>query len=477
MTRPFLARQPYERLVLAVYVAALAMTVIDGTMVNVAIPSIAGEFGVDPNRAEWVAIGYLLAVASVIPAAGWLGDRFGTKRVFLTALGAFTVVSMLCGLAQSIEQLVVARLAQGVGGGLILPVGSAMLFRAFPLERRAVAATAVLSVAVVAPATGPLLGGLLVDQASWRWIFLVNVPIGAVVLLVGRTVLREEVHDDPGRLDVPGLVLSSAAVTLLLATVSFGPDRGWTSPLVATMAISGLAIGVAAVATELRVPQPALALRLFRDRLFRAVNLASSLIYAGFFGLIFVLPIFLQTLRGHSATVSGLVQAPQAVGVLIVSNLFGQRAYRVIGPRRLMTVGTFVAAVVTSAFGLLDLETPLPVIGGLGFVRGLSMGLVFISIQTAVYATTSYADTGRATSLFSTQRQISYAGGTALAATVLTIGLQGLPDGASEPDRLAAHRWAFVVLGLVMLPGAILSLRIRDEDVAATRGDPAVARR
>lgn len=471
--RSLLLRQPYERQVLVLYIAAVAMTVIDTTMVNVALPAIGDEFGIAANEAEWVALGYVLAVAAVIPAAGWMGDRFGTKRVFLVGLSAFTAVSLVCGLARSLDQLVAARVAQGLGGGLILPIGSAMLFRAFPLHRRAVAAAAVLSVAVLAPATGPLLGGILVDQASWRWMFFVNIPIGTVVVLLGWSALREEVHDAPGRLDIAGLVSASAAVTLLLAAVSLGPERGWWSPLVVTLFASGGAIAVAAVAIELHVAEPALALRLFRDRVFRDVNLSATFLYVGFFGLLFVLPIYVQQLRGESATTSGLVQAPQAIGVLTVSVLFGQRAYRAIGPRRLLGVFGFVAAAFTAGFGLVGVDTPLWVLAASLFGRGLAMGLVFISIQTAVYATTSIADTGRATSLFSTQRQISVALGTSVGATVVTAGRSGLPGDAPPADRLPAYRWAFVVLGVWMMIGALTAWRLDDDDVAATRRHPA----
>ncbi len=460
----------YRTKVLVIYVFGLFMTVIDGTMVNVALPTLAEEFGVPTTDIEWVAVGYLLALAAVIPAAGWLGDRFGTKRVFVTALVMFVAMSMLCGFAQTLDQLVLFRILQGAGGGLLVPVGGAMLYRAFPMEERATAAVGVLSVTVIAPAIGPMLGGILVDEASWRWIFFINGPIGLLAITFAILWLRETKQNSPGRFDAAGFVLSAASITLLLYTLSIGPDVGWTSPKVFAFGLAGVASLTALIVIQLRIDEPILALRLFKDQLFRTINVAAALTYAGFFGLIFVLPLYMQSLRGYSAFQSGLAQSPQALGVFLVSNLLGRRLYRTVGPRRLMVVGIAATSAITCGYALADLTTPLYAISTLSLFRGLAVGLVFISIQTAAYATTSLEDTGRATSLFNTQRQVAYAAGVALAATVIAAQLGGLDDAAPAIDRLGAYQAGFLAVGLIMAPAAIVSWFLNDDDVAKTRG-------
>jgi len=462
----------YPSKVMTVYILGLFMTIIDGTMVNVALPQMAEDFDVPTTDIEWVSVGYLLTYAAVIPAAGWLGDRFGTKRVFVTALIAFVATSLLCGVAQTLDQLIVFRLLQGLGAGLVTPVGGAMLYRAFPMAERAKAAIGVLSVAVIAPAIGPMLGGILVDTVSWHWIFLINGPIGAVAIFLAVTWLTETKQEAPGRFDIAGFVLSGAAVGIFLYTLSIGPERGWFSAYTLTFAAVGIAAATALIVIELRIPEPILALRLFKDRLFRTINISASMVYAGFFGMIFVLPLYLQSLRGYSAFESGLAQSPQAVGVFLVSNLVGKRLYRLVGPRRLMVVGTAATAAATCLFATADLTTPLSTIAAFSFIRGLSVGMVFVSIQTAAYATTSMADTGRATSLFNTQRQVSYASGVALAATVIAAILPAAGDAAPAADRLSAYQGGFLAVGLIMVPAIVVSWFIDDDDVAETRGLP-----
>ncbi len=462
----------YKYRVMAVYVLGVFIQIIDGTIVNIAIPTLADEFDVDSTDVDWTIIGFYVALAVVIPIAGFLGDKFGTRRMFVVALAGFVAASALCGTARSLEQLVGFRILQGLFAGLITPIGSAMLFRAFPLSERAKAATAVITVVVIAPAIGPALGGLFIETLSWRWIFYVNIPIGGLGLVLSLAWLREEVVGTTGRIDWAGLVLSALGLGLVLLGVSEGPNRGWGSPLILTSLIVGAAALVALVVVETRIDDPVLALRLFRDRLFRAVNLASAPIYIGFFSLIFLLPIFLQQVGEHSALRTGLTVSGQAIGVVVSSQMVGRVLYPRLGPKPLFVVGSVAAMVTGLWFATMDETTSLMTVAGVTFLRGLAMGVLFIPIQTATYATIPLPDMGRATSLFNTQRQASVAAGVAIVATILASMVSSLDSplegGAPTPERVEAFRVAFAVSALFFGLGAIAALFIHNEDARAT---------
>lgn len=451
----------YKVAVTIVYVLGLFVQILDATIVNVALPTLAREFGVEVTGVEWVVVAYLLALASSIPAAGWLSDRFGAKRTFLVTLVVFTVASGLCGLAGSLSQLVGFRILQGIGAGLITPVGSAILFRAYPMAERAKASAAVVGVAVIAPAIGPALGGIIVDTTSWRWIFLVNLPIGITAIVLGARWLVESTLEEPGRFDGPGLILASSGLTAFLYALSVGPDRGWTDGRTLGSAAFAVVALVGMVVREVRIPEPILHLELFRERMFRTANLAGLFIYAGFLGQIFVFTLFVQSFRGDSATAAGFTQMPQAVGVFVLSNLAGRRLYIALGPRLLLLVGSAGTGLISGSFVLATASTPLPVLAAGNFVRGICIGLVFVTIQTAVYAQITNDETARATTLFSVQRQTANAVGVAVGATVLS---------ALAPPDLTAYRWAFAAIALLFVPGVIASALIRDEDAAETRG-------
>ena len=406
----------YKYVVAIVFVAALFLDILDVTIVNVALRTIGEEF--ETESIEWIVLGYTLSLAVWIPASGWFGDRFGTKRVFLTALALFVGGSALCGFAQSIGQLVAFRAVQGVGGGMLTPVGVAMMFRAFPPVERARAATLVMIPTLAAPALGPVLGGLLTDTLGWRWIFFVNVPVGLVALGFGLRHLREHTEPTAGRFDVPGFVLSGFALAAIVYALSEGPRLGWDDPWVVGLGVTGVVAFVALIWVETHTTAPMLALRLLRDRLFRTTNAVMLFGMASFIGLTFVLPLYLQGLRGLTPFESGLTTFPQAIGILIGSQVSG-RVYPRVGPRRLVVGGMLLAAVSIAAFVAIDLDTDLWWIRTLVFVRGLGMGLTFVAVQAASYARIAPADNGRAAAIFSTQRQIGIAIGVAVMATVL----------------------------------------------------------
>lgn len=467
-----LVPEEYKTRVQVVYILALFIQIIDGTIVNIAIPTLADEFDVESTDVDWAIIGFYLALAVVIPAAGWLGDRYGIKRIFLIAVAGFVLASTVCGAAQSLEQLIAFRIVQGLFAGLITPIGSAMLYRAFPLNERAKAATAVVGVAVIAPAIGPVLGGVLIEWLSWRWIFYVNIPIGGIGFALGWVWLREEVVGTGDRIDVAGLLLSGTGLAAVLFGVSEGPSRGWDSPLIVAAILVGLALLVILVVVELRVADPVLMLRLWANRLFRAINLTSAPTYAGFFSLLFLLPIFLQKVGGHSALTTGITLLPQPIGVIIASQVAGRRLYGRFGPRVMLIFGCGAAFLTGVAMMLVDDTTGLVTIGFLMLLRGFAMGTIFIPIQTAAYATVANADMSRATSLFNTQRQASVATGVAVTATVLSalvVSVDSVADGgAPTPDRVEAFQWAFFASAAFFLVAMVAAFFIKTEDARAT---------
>jgi EmrB/QacA subfamily drug resistance transporter len=445
-----------------VFVAAVFMTIMDSTVVNVAIPTLAREFDAGNSQVQWIVTAYLLSLAACIPVSGWLGDRFGDKRTFLVALAVFTAGSVLCATATSIGQLLVWRVLQGAGGGVMMPVGTAMLFRVFPPERRARASQVLIIPTAVAPAVGPVVGGLFVEQLSWRWVFAVNLPIGLAVLVFGLLCLTNRVERASGTFDLAGFVLSSAGLALGLFAISEGPVHGWASTTVVGAGVTSLLALVLLVVVELRADDPVLDVRLFGDRLFRTSNLVCLFGYAAFLGVLFVMPLFLQEARGASAFMSGLTTAPEALGMALSSRLVA-RLYGPIGPRRLLAGGLAAMAVLVAAMTFLDGTTSFWTIRLLMVATGAAFAFVILPQQAATFATISPADTGRASAIYNAQRQTAAALGVAVLATVLSTAT----GPALRPSADDFHLVFLVAAGLAAI-GALIALTIRDSDAAAT---------
>lgn len=231
------------------YVSGIFMTAMDMHIVNVALPTLRRAFDAPLSDVQWTVIAYLLTLAVLIPASGWIGDKIGTKRTFLFALAVFTIASALCGAAHSLGQLIAARALQGVGGGMLTPTGTAMLYRAYGPEQRARVARTLIIPILVAPGTAPMLGGALTQAFSWRWVFLVNIPVGLVTLAFAYLFLPEHRAHPGGRLDVRGLLLSGVSLSALMYSISEGSVLGWSSAIYNTQRQSAIAINIAVLTT------------------------------------------------------------------------------------------------------------------------------------------------------------------------------------------------------------------------------------
>ena len=449
-------------MVAVVYVASMLMSTLDATIVNVALATLGREFGVPAVATQGVVVAYLVSLAVFIPASGWLGDRYGTKRVFLAALALFVVASALCGQARTLEQLVAFRVLQGAGGGMLTPVGMAMLYRTFPPRERVAVGRVLMFATILGPASGPLIGGLLIERLSWRWAFYVNIPVGLIAFIVAILFLREHREPEPGRFDLPGFALGGAGLGLAMYALSEGPRRGWNAPDIILCGVLGIAALTAFVAVELRLATPMVQLRLLGNRLFRTTQTVSFFGSAGFVGVLFLVPLFLQEARGASPLEAGLTTFPEAIGV-VTSTQIVARLYPRVGPRRLMAgglVGMAGAIVLLAAVGI---HNGPWLVRGLMFLVGAGMAYVFLPNQAASLATISRAETGRATTIANVQRQVGGAIGVAAVASALAAA--GSAGGAGDPE---AYRMAFLVAAGFAVVGALLALRVPDAEAAET---------
>jgi EmrB/QacA subfamily drug resistance transporter len=463
------ARISQKVAVSVVFVAAMFMSIMDVTIVNVALPTIGRDFHVSPTAVDSISIAFLVSLAVFIPASGWLGDRFGGKRILLTAIAVFTAASALCGLADSLGELVAFRVLQGVGGGMLAPVGLAMLFRAFPPAER-IRASAILTVpTTLAPALGPVLGGLLVTEATWRWVFYVNVPIGAAAFIFGAIFLVQSEQPEPGRFDLAGFLLSGIGLGSLMYGVSEGPGDGWGSGKVVAAIVAGVVLLAVMVVVELRESEPIVALRLLGNRLFRSANGVMILGSIAFLGSLYVVSLYYQDGRGLSALASGLSTFPEAIGVMLGAQLASRVLYPRLGPRWHLAIGLTGTSLSIGLLAVLGAGSSLWWARLLLFFMGLAMAQVFVPAQAAAFATISPAATGRASTMFNAIRQLGGAiGVAALTSVIVGIGPEHLVGG-HESANLTAYRVAFVVAAAVCLTGVACALSIHNEDADSTR--------
>jgi EmrB/QacA subfamily drug resistance transporter len=404
----------------AVLVALIGafMSILDSSIVNVALPTIMVRFNAGISSAQWVATAYLLALGVVVPLSGWLGDRLGLKRLYVLSLAVFVFGSLLCALSWNINSLIAARVVQAVGGGMIMPTTMAMVFRMVPRERIG-SAMGVFGIALlVAPAVGPTLGGYLVQYVDWRWIFTINLPIGVAGILLSLVALPEFSRAEAGRLDVGGLITAAAGLFCLLLALSKGADWGWTSEATVLLLYGSAAFLALFVYLELTAAEPLLDLRVFRHPTFTLANMAIVVTIIGMYAGLFYLPLFLQSIRGLGAMRTGLLMMPGALVAGAMMPIAG-RLYDRIGPRILVCFGLLLLALLTYTFRFLNLETALATITGWIMIRGMAIPLANMPAQTAALAVVPTELVGRASAMTNIINRVSSSFGIAVLTSVL----------------------------------------------------------
>lgn len=463
-------------LILCVTTIGTFMSILDSTIINVALPDILDDFNQGLDSGQYVLTIYLLFLAVVIPLSGFLSDRLGMKRLFMLTLTGFTLSSALCGLAWNLPSLIAFRAIQGLSGGMMQPLSMAIVYSTItPLERGRFMALLGLP-QLLAPILGPTVGGYIVEYASWRYIFLINLPIGLANLGLARLLLPHFAKKLDSKLDFRGFILAALAFPLLLLGLSEGADNGWT-PTHLAMILGGVLFLGAFIKVELMEEQPLFRLQLFESDVFRVAMLMMFVLQISLYGIQYLLPLFLQDARGLSASQTGLLLLPGGVASFISMNV-GGRLYNRLGPRPLALAGSIVLFFGTLAMAQMTASTSQWVIAGLSCVRGIALGLCFIPVQTAAYNTVPREDMPRATALTQVSLRLYGSVSTAILTMILLFSLQwhGAPAGASITDGttaittvVAAFDDAFYFMAFVAFAAGVLSLFINDHVVAAAR--------
>ena len=481
--------------VAGVVVLGVVMAILDTTVVNVALQALTLQFHTSFDTIQWIVTGYMLALATVIPVTGWACDRFGTKRLYLLAIALFLVGSMLAGTAWNIESLIVFRVLQGLGGGMLMPAAMTIMTKAAG-PHRVGRVMAVLGVPMlIGPIGGPILGGYLVDAVSWRWIFYINVPIGIIGLLLAWRILPKDESRPAGKFDFPGMLMLSPGLALLIFGVSRIPHEGGVGAVdVWLPAVAGLALSVAFVLRAMRIPNPLVDLKLFKDRTFAVSMLAMTFFMVAFLGAMLVLPTYFLLVRGESALQAGLLLAPQGIGAMLTMPMAGRLADK-IGPGKIVLPGMVLILAGLVVFTQVAADTPYwMLLAGL-FVMGLGMGATMMPINAAALQTLTQRKVASASTAMNIVQQTAGAVGSALMSIILAsllAGKFGVPTSAgqvaattalSNPathDAAAAGAadafsttflWALVLVAVCFIPAFFLPRRppvpVQDDDAPA----------
>ncbi|MRH92236.1 DHA2 family efflux MFS transporter permease subunit [Nocardia sp. SYP-A9097] len=419
-----------------VVVLGAIMSILDVTVVTVAIPTFQQTFDTTYAIAAWTMTGYTLALATVIPLTGWAADRFGTKRLYMAALVFFVLGSILCSTAWNIESLIAFRVIQGLGGGMLMPLGMTIMTHAAGPQRIG-RVMAVLGVPMLlGPIMGPILGGWLIDSFSWHWIFLINLPIGIIALTLAFVVFPQDRPEPSQSFDFIGMLLASPGLALFLFGVSSIPGEGTVaSRKVLIPAIIGAILLVAFVYRALHTEHPLIDLRLFKNKSLRYAVLTMTLFAMAFFGSGLLLPSYLQQVRGESTLMAGLLIAPQGLGAMLTMPIAGRLVDK-IGPGKIVLTGISIMVLGMAFLTQVTADTSYVALCAALFVMGLGMGCTMMPTMTAAIQTLTHAQVARGSTLMNIVNQTAGSIGTATISVVLTNLLNNHPlAGAAIASR------------------------------------------
>jgi len=447
------------RWVLALTATASFMVALDALVVATALSAMRTDLGATIGQLEWTVNAYLLSFAVLMMTASALGDRLGRRRLFTAGLALFAASSAGCALAPDVHWLIVARTVQGAGAALVMPLGLALLSAAFPGERRRGALAILSSVTGLSVLCGPLVGGAVVQGISWQWVFWLNVPIAAVLIVLAHARIDES-RGPSTAIDGAGLVLVTGAALGLVWGLVRADSAGWTSDEVLGALALGLALGAAFVAWELRTRAPMLPLRLFGSRSFSAGNAAAFLWSASLLGTLFLVTQFLQAALGYGPVAAGLALMPWGAAVF-VAPLFAPRLMALVGDRAMVAGGLTIQAAATAWIALIaDPHLPYWQMVAPLAIAGAGFALAMPSIQGSVMGAVGPESIGGASGTLSTLRQLGSAFGVAIAAAVFT-GSGGYGSAASFNDGFVAAIGACAGLSLLgALAGLALPVRV-----------------
>lgn len=472
MTRSTLP--PAVRSVGLVVILGAIMSVLDTTIVNVALDTLSRELDAPLEDVQWVATGYLLALAAVIPITGWLATAYGARRVYLLALVAFTAGSALCAAAWNVESLVAFRVLQGVGGGMTLPIGQMMLARAAGPQNMGRVMSIIGVPIVLAPVLGPVLGGWLLDSFGWQWIFLINVPLGVVAVALGlrRLPRSEPARVEAGPLDVVGLALLAFGLPLLVYGLA---EFGTTGTIAATRVWLPLALGAVLIASFVRhallVERPLLDVRLFGNSAFSAAALTTFCLGGALFGAMLIMPLYYQLVRGEDALTTGLLLAPQGVGAALAMALSGRLTDRV-GGGPVALAGIAITAISTVPFAFVGADDSYLMLSAFLVLRGFGIGTAIMPAMSAAYAVLDPAEITNATPQLTVLQRVGGSVGTAILSVVLANELDGARTPAAAAAGFAATYWWALVVTLVAAAPALMLVRV-EHRARRARGEEA----